>query len=332
MENKTLIDYLKDINEKVQILSERNEIKKSDSHLFAFRGESRDYGETKLMPSLFRDESYVAKEKYLFELLADYGVIGEEKKRNIEKVIEAQHYVEISRMLDVTFNVLAALYFACSSERNMDKDAFIYIFCFPEHYSPHSAYIEDFYKEVLNKKSRMYSKNFKVVSHSYANDRIKAQSGGFIFFQGKEFSPINDIYYETVKIKSVDKEKILKDLSLLFAVNEASIYPEKEKKAQLAKQKFMHSNYVERELSFQEEIYTYFERVQYECSMIKKRDKAQLDKMAYLRRLRKEKADLLTYIYENVMFNYFEDDVSKEKVIKKWNKYVEDNFKILERV
>ena len=72
------------------------------------------------MPSLFRNPSFVAKERYLFELLGDYNIIGTEKKRYIEKSIEAQHYISISRNLDITFSILPALYFACKSEKKED--------------------------------------------------------------------------------------------------------------------------------------------------------------------------------------------------------------------
>ena len=238
-----IIKYLNEVSKKIEILTKRNNMESQECYLFAFRGESRDYERTKLMPSLFRDSSYVSKEKYLFELLGDYGVITDKQNGYIEKAIEAQHYVAISRMLDITFSVLPALYFACSSENNKEEDGKVYVFCFPEHYSPHSKYIETFYSEMLGGKDVAYSKNFKVVSHSYSNERIKAQNGGFIFFQGKEFSPISSIYYETISISKDDKNYVLKDLNLLFGINEATIYPDKERRAKLAEQYFKNGKY-----------------------------------------------------------------------------------------
>ena len=85
-------------------------IKKRDSKCnIAFRGESKDHGKTKLMPSIFRNSSYVEKEKKLFQLLKDYGVT-EENASQTNVLIEAQHYVEISRALDITFSVISALF------------------------------------------------------------------------------------------------------------------------------------------------------------------------------------------------------------------------------
>lgn len=329
-----LSKYLDEVNNKIELLLQRNGKKEQNGILIAFRGESKDYGRTKLMPSLFRDNSFGSKEKYLFELLSDYGVIGEEKSRNIEKAIEAQHYVAISRMLDITFSILPALYFACSSEGNKGEEGKIYIFLFPEHYSPHSKYIESFYTEMLEGKNVAYSKNFKVVSHSYSNDRIKAQNGGFIFFQGKEFSPINDAYYETVNINHDDKGIILKELNLLFSINEATIYPDKEKRAKLAEQKFRKGIYKEKELTVSAEIHTYFERIQYECNMYKKKKNNVFDKREYLRKLRKEKEDLLTYINQNNFEKRKSNDEKhndcEEKTKEEWIKYVVENFEILE--
>ena len=56
----------------------------------------------------------------------------------------------------------------------IEKDGFVYIFCFPEYYSPHSQYIEDFYKNILEEdiNDLVYSGNFKVISHSYSNEEI----------------------------------------------------------------------------------------------------------------------------------------------------------------
>ncbi len=318
-----LIRYLEEVDKKIELLIQRNGTNELDSFLFAFRGESRDYGRTKLMPSLFRDSSYVSKEKYLFELLSDYGVIEEEKNRNIEKAIEAQHYISISRMLDITFSILPALYFACSSEKNKQKDGRVFIFLFPEHYSPHSKYIENFYTAMLHGKDVAYSKNFKVVSHSYSNDRIKAQNGGFIFFQGKEFSPISEIYYEKISIDKEDKEIILKELNFLFNINEATIYPEKENKAKLVEQKFKKGKYREKNLTVSAEIHTYFERIQYECNIYKKKLGSDFDRILYLRKLRKEKDDLLTYLNLNIL-----DEKDKKTQIE----YVEKSFKILENL
>lgn len=47
--------------------------------------------------------------------MGDFDLVNA-KAENIEKAIDAQHYIAISRMLDISFSVLTALYFACESE------------------------------------------------------------------------------------------------------------------------------------------------------------------------------------------------------------------------
>lgn len=112
-----LPDYIAKIKEKVAELSSRHSAFLQTPPLIAFRGEPDDYGATKLMPSLFRDSSYIAKESHLFELFCDYSIVGSNAS-NIEKAIEAQHYASVSRMLDISFDVLVSLYFACASKRS----------------------------------------------------------------------------------------------------------------------------------------------------------------------------------------------------------------------
>lgn len=291
--SEKLTEYLSSILKEVDFLQKRHSIKYDSKPLIAFRGESMDYGKTSLMPSIFRNPAYLPKEKHLFELICDYGLIDFHKTM-IEKAIETQHYVEISRMLDITLNVSVALYFACAY--NLEKDGFIYIFCFPEYYSPHSNYIESFYENILNsKKTKSYFKNFKVCSHSYSNDRIKAQSGGFIFFPGETFSPINSIYYKKIKINALDKKEILDYLNIAFHINEAKIFPEKDKIAKQIKEKFMSDLFSSEEVNIDSEITSCFEKISYELNMSYKKEKMEL-----LRYLRKEKEDLLTFVSNQI--------------------------------
>jgi len=302
-----------------RIAHELEELKKNhDRHsnadlLIAYRGEPRCYGETQLMPSLFRNNDHVLKEMHLFELFCDYKMI-ESNASNIEKAIEAQHYASISRMLDISFSALVALYFACS---NGDEDGYIFVFAFPEHYSPHSKYVEDFYTDMLEGKHIAYSRNFKVFSHSYSNERIKAQKGGFIFFPGMDYYPINDCYYRKIEVKGQDKGKILEDLDVLFQVNEASIFPEKEKIAKTIKVKFSNNTYSNRFVSVDDEISTYLNRISYELKLGTNYGKSTTNK-DILRMLRKEEADIVKYIQE---INT-EDSLKKIIAIKR-------NFQIL---
>lgn len=310
--SKKIIKYLNEIIVKVDELKAIHNQKYDSELLIAYRGEPKYYGETKLMPSLFRNPSYVKKEKYLFELFSDYGLISNDK-RNVDKAIETQHYAAISRMLDITFNAIVAIYFACQEDDN--QDGFVYVFGFPEHYSPSSSFIEDFYTNILNSGNNIsYFKNFKVFSHSYSNDRIKAQNGGFIFFPGSEYRPINMIYYRNVEIAVEDKEVLLDEINILFQINDAKLFPEKENIAKVIKEKFISASYNNKKLSIKTEVDSYFDRIYYEMSVLNKVDKKEI-----IRYLRKEEDDILYYVKKQTELSEAEKNSLMQEIT--------DNFK-----
>lgn len=314
--------YITQIKEKVAELSSRHRAFLKTEPLIAFRGESNDYGDTKLTPSLFRDSSYVAKESHLFELFCDYNIV-DPKASNIEKAIETQHYASISRMLDISFDVLVALYFACTHPD--EHDGYVYVFAFPEHYSPHSKYIEEFYTNVLEGKHIAYSRNFKVFSHSVTNDRIKAQKGGFIFFPGKEFHPINDCYYERILISKNHKREILEDLEALFQITKATLFPEKDKVAEIITNKFKGNIYTTKLVSLENEIESFFSRIDYELKILRLKGKT-ADKKRVMRWLRKEQDDLINYTEQQISSHISElTDAEQEKVIQT----IKNNFSVL---
>lgn len=322
MKSGCLPAYITQIKEKVAELSSRHRAFLKTEPLIAFRGESNDYGDTKLTPSLFRDSSYVAKESHLFELFCDYNIV-DPKASNIEKAIETQHYASISRMLDISFDVLVALYFACAHPD--EHDGYVYVFAFPEHYSPHSKYIEEFYTNVLEGKHIAYSRNFKVFSHSFTNDRIKAQKGGFIFFPGKEFHPINDCYYERILISKNHKREILEDLEALFQITKATLFPEKDKVAEIITNKFKGNIYTTKSVSLENEIESFFSRIDYELKILHLKGKT-ADKKRVMRWLRKEQDDLINYTEQQISSHISElTDAEQEKVIQT----IKNNFSVL---
>ena len=292
-----IADYIEKINQCIKKMKKTNEEiigGNTESLLFAFRGEPRDYGETKLTPSIFRNESYVNKEEHLFELLADYGVIEGNNNRNIEKMIDAQHFVAISRALDISFNSLVALFFACSSDDAKDMDGYLYTFCFPNYISPHSEEIEALYNSIISGEDKyIIDKNFKVITHTKNNERIIAQYGGFIFFPGRSRCKIKDIYYESVLIKKEDKEQILFELENLFGINKAKLFPEKSSISELVKKMYQSDNYIRsKESPVFNQIDEYFHRLDYELEAYKK---VGYSEMEIKRLLRKEVDDMNTY-------------------------------------
>lgn len=308
MDSSVINSYITKINEKLNDLEKANKRVLTDTNqlLFAYRGESKDFQESKLTPSIFRNTTYIHKEGYLYELLEDYGII--KTNRDFDKMIDAQHYIAISRGLDISFNLLVSLYFSCIDIDCREEDGVIYVFAFPKYVSPHSKYLDDFYENILCEDSPMTipDKNFKVISHSKNNKRIIAQNGGFIFFPGSNAFQLPDIYYRQVTIKAKDKEKILKELDKLFGINTAKLFPEKNYIAEHVKELFNKKrNYNNKSLTIENQVLEYINRLDYELELekyrlLKEEKKTANDTNLRLSRIiRKEHNDLKSYIHKN---------------------------------
>lgn len=267
-------------------------------YIYCFRGESADYKETKLIPTLFRDSRVEGKlpDRELINLITDYQIADATITSNLSKAIEGQHFLVLSRLLDITFSIMPALYFACSG--NYNEDGYIYIFRFPTVFSPSSTYINFFYDGLISGEIEPYFNNFKVLTHTQSNERIKSQSGGFILFPGKTAIPIPERYYLKLKVSKEKKKDVLNELDLYFGINEAFIYPEKDKKRELISKKISmiskESNCVNTDALFYKiEIEEALERIQFELRVMLNEGKS---KKEQLRLIRKEERDILEYL------------------------------------
>ncbi|WP_085833826.1 hypothetical protein [Clostridium merdae] len=110
---------------------------------------------------------------------------------------------------------------------------------------------------------------------------------------------------------------------MLFSINDASIFPEKDKIAKVAKEKFGNHQYLSKAVSVEDEIETYFNRISYELKLINSVKKNGYKKET-LRLLRKEQADITNYFKSLVETPLFKD-VDEAMLVKK----IEDYFKIL---
>lgn len=153
-----------------------------------------------------------------------------------------------------------------------------------------------------------YYQNFKVLSHIQSNSRIKSQSGGFILFPGQKIKRIPNNYYKSYKIEARDKDKILKELDIFFNINESTIYPEKDKKRDLIKDR-LHSiskddSFLENSNFYIQEIDTALERISFEIH-----SSSEVDRKKILRLLRKERRNLEEYVK---ILTIEDSDVKKE--------------------
>lgn len=170
-------------------------------------------------------------------------------------------------------------------------------------------------------------KNFRVMTHGQNNERIYAQSGGFIFFPGNMYSPINSVYYEYIEIKAKDKKKILEELKKYFNVDKTTLFPSKENNASKVKQIFIESptNSEKKEISLEKEVDYFFERIDYELEIYKYIKADKYSKNECSRKIRKERADLGVYLSK------IENRIEDKKMIELLRKRIDEKFEVLER-
>lgn len=109
---------------------ENLELDKPSDAVFYFRGHS-DHEGFKLIPSIYREKEWIENEHRMFrEIIMKCPNDFSQINTAFEKLVKMQHYSLPTRLLDLTANPLAALFFAVNE--NPDKDAEVLIFKVPK--------------------------------------------------------------------------------------------------------------------------------------------------------------------------------------------------------
>lgn len=204
-----------------------------------FRGETADYGKTACQPNIFRggylDNNEFFEKNVLDEMSANHIAKG---NSYLEKAINAQHGGFPSRLLDVSYNSLIALFFAITPfytekiTKTDKEDGYVYVFYLDEMFCPVGDGVKDNYDELICRKKKWYSqstlfnRNFKLIDHIKINQRIIAQQGAFILFQGIDAQPLPSSFYTKIRVAGNAKAELRKELKQLFGIHMGTVYPE----------------------------------------------------------------------------------------------------------
>lgn len=253
-----LIECIKNINDEVNKLKN---FYKDDSYRIVFRGEDRDYGETRLTPTIFRNKNLLKKEKFILNTFNNYYVNQDfNNAQTLENAIEAQHYLRKTRLLDITFNVATAIFMALDpiitqkenieintnekmkkelleelNERIKGNPPVIYCIVADSILPYNSDLVKRVFDENCNESIR-----YLFIDNNKQNKRMIAQNGGFILYPD-HLGGIPAMYqYEKIKIidekehneydENINFIKIIEDiydeLNELFDIKPATMYPD----------------------------------------------------------------------------------------------------------
>lgn len=234
--NDTTIIHVQDY---IKRISNIIDSKDTDNFIITYRGECKEYP-TPCVPNIYREEylkTYDFFEKNIFDEMRANKISKGEKY--LENAISAQHDGFPSRLLDVSYNSLVALYFAITpyyrlKETEYDEDnGKVFLFFIDKLFCPTGDNITKAYEEIIRNKNTflnnsIFSKNHKLIDHLKINNRIIAQQGAFILFQGNDVDHLPKYMYEEILIPANAKKTLRKELKDFFGIHTGSIYPEAE--------------------------------------------------------------------------------------------------------
>lgn len=225
---RNVADYIERVNQYIQM---------QPGGVFVYRGEPRLY-DRPCIPNLYRGGILGENpffERSLFDAMRQNRLTKESSY--LKNAIDAQHGEFPSRLLDVTYNCLTALYFAVTPYYRKDADLYdrqdgaVYVFSAGELYSPSGQNTGDCYRAIISRDPEwvgrdLFGKNHKFIDYGKLNDRIIAQQGAFILFQGDSPEELPAYLYSGMIIPGSSKADIRRELKLLFGIHTGSVYPE----------------------------------------------------------------------------------------------------------
>lgn len=229
---------VRNISEYIDRVNTYIKLRNQENATLVYRGEPDIY-DAPCRPNIFRKGVLDGNryfEKNLFDTMRQNRLSGD--RCYLDNAIDAQHGEFPSRLLDVSYNCLTALYFAVTpyyhyDEAYMDdKDGMVFLFFIDEIFSPSAQNTNDNYDAIIKRDRPWYQgkllfeKNHKFIDHAKLNNRIIAQQGAFILFPGDEPESLPEYMGYGILIPREAKPGIRRELKQLFGIHTGSIYPE----------------------------------------------------------------------------------------------------------
>lgn len=228
--------FIKAVDHGIECLKDRI----NNDVIVAFRGETKKFP-INGVPNLLRDGTK-ANESFKTNPEFERGVIDEVRAHDFShadsyllNAINSQHGGFPSRLLDITFNSLTALFFATTPHYTKDlktddlDDGIVIIYAIDRLFSPYNPAIQKQFNQLINRETgtrpldgyRHFAIDFAAI-----NQRIIAQQGGFIMFDGNQMQPIPRFRQYVIRIRYTGKPRIREQLRKFFGISMGTIYPE----------------------------------------------------------------------------------------------------------
>lgn len=155
-------EWVRDVSQFIKRVNEYIQVKSSADSTVVYRGEPEVYP-SPCRPNIFRKGVMDGNrffEKSLFDTMRQNKLTGE--SRYLDNAIDAQHGEFPSRLLDVSYNCLTALYFAVTPyyhnrEDALDgKDGMVFLFFVDEIFSPSAQNTNDNYDAIIKRDCGWY--------------------------------------------------------------------------------------------------------------------------------------------------------------------------------